>query len=131
MACTCARRLVAALDETIKLPLDAEWDGMSAEFAEYCLRISVRRNPDVAALRAELRTLLPEEEASALLDKSDSAEQLAGLLAHAAAAQRADQSKAPVQRPPPAAASAAVSDGEAHTSAADADPPALDKLSVE
>eukprot|EP00966_Prymnesium_polylepis_P190471 4414221-Prymnesium_polylepis.1 len=58
----CARRLVAALDETIKLPLDAEWDGMSAEFAEYCLRISVGRNPDVAALLAELRTLLPEEE---------------------------------------------------------------------
>ena len=43
--------LVRDLDEAIELPLDAEWDRMSAEYAEFALTIRVPRN-------AELRELL-------------------------------------------------------------------------
>ena len=42
-------RLVAALDETIKLPLDADTEGTSAEFVDGCLRITLRRTPEVSA----------------------------------------------------------------------------------
>ena len=42
-----SRRLVAGLDEKIKLPLDADWNDMEAEFKEHCLRISIKRVPEV------------------------------------------------------------------------------------
>ena len=46
-AMRCVGRLVAGLDEKIRLPIDANWEGMSAEFREYCLRISIKRAPEV------------------------------------------------------------------------------------
>ena len=58
----------------------------------------------VAALLAELHTLLPEEEASALLEKSGTAEELAHTLAKAATQNRPHPGKSPqspVQTPQP------------------------------
>ncbi|KAL1495716.1 hypothetical protein AB1Y20_016579 [Prymnesium parvum] len=78
--------LVSTLDETIDLPLDADWEGMQAEFVHCCLRISIRRVPQLGALLAELQARLPQLDFTRLLERlenSSSAEEAAQLLIEA------------------------------------------------
>jgi hypothetical protein len=52
------RRLVAGLNEKVRLPPDASWDGMNAEFREYCLRISIKRVPEVSSAVSPLSQMM-------------------------------------------------------------------------
>jgi hypothetical protein len=60
-----AQSLVAGLDETIAIPMDAGWEGVTADYSDNTLSIRIPRSPEVAELLSQMSL----EEAKALAAK--------------------------------------------------------------